>query len=86
MNRTFFPYQQMDNVGNMVAVLRLLRHGLWRQLSASEPGDMPRVTLYVSSSLNFTPIPLITMRSLTSPMCDFLSSLLACSLVGLIYV
>lgn len=65
MNRTCL-HQQVDNIGNMLAVLTLLRHGLWWQLSASEAVDMLRVTLYMSSSLNFTPIPLIKMRSLTS--------------------
>lgn len=83
--QTFFPYHWVDNAGNVLAVLTLLRQRLWWQLSASEPVDMPRVTLYMSSSLNFIPILLIKMRSLTSPTCDFLSSLLACSLVGLIY-
>lgn len=66
MNRTFFHHQQVSNAGNMLAVLTLLRHGLWRQLSASEAVDMLRITLYMSSSLNFTTIPLIKMRSLTS--------------------
>lgn len=66
MNKTFFPHQQVDNAGNMLAVLTLLRRGLWWQLSASEAVDTLRVTLYKSSSLNFTPILLIKMRSLTS--------------------
>lgn len=45
MNRTFFSHQQIGNAGRMLAVLTLLGHGLWQQLSASEPVDMLRVTL-----------------------------------------
>lgn len=83
--QTFSSYHRVDNAGNVLAVLILLGQRLWRQLSAREPVDMPKVTLYMSSSLNFIPTLLIKMRSLTSPTCDFLSSLLAYSLVGLIY-
>lgn len=66
MNRTFFPPQQVGNAGDMLAILPLLRHGLGQRLSASEAVDMLRVTLYMPSSLNFIPLSLIKMRSLSS--------------------